>query len=95
MNSTVYRWLIACGAVVCLSGVAHANTAPNSSATLGAGFKPALEIAQAGGSFAAHASGATHHASIFFPKRRCEIARVTLRPRGCINPRGFQKGSVG
>ena len=95
MNSTVYRWLITCGAVVCLSGLAHANSAPKASTMMGAGFQSAHEIAQAGGSFAAHASGATHHASIFFPKRRCEVARVTLRPRGCINPRGFQRGAVG
>ena len=95
MNSNVYRWLIACGAVVCLSGVAHANSAPNASTTLGAGFQSVHQIAQVGGSFAAHTSGAALHASIYFPKRRCEVARVTLRPRGCTNPLGFQKGSIG
>lgn len=95
MNSNVRRWLIACGAGVCLSGVAHANSAPNVSTTFGAGFHSAHEFAQSGGSFAAHAGGTTLHASIFFPKRRCDVARVTLRPRGCINPLGFTKGSIG
>jgi hypothetical protein len=95
MNSNLSRWLIACGAVVCLSGAAHAKSAPNASTTLGSGFQSALEIAQSSGSFASHASGATLHASIFFPKRRCDVARVTLRPRGCVNPLGFAKGSVG
>jgi len=95
MNSNVSRWLIALGAVVCLSGVAHANSAPNAPTTLGAGLQSAHEIAQSAGSFAAGASGAALHASIFFPKRRCDVARVTLRQRGCINPRGFAKGSIG
>jgi hypothetical protein len=95
MNSNVSRWLIACGAVVCLSGVAHANSTPNASTTLGAGFPSAHEIAQSTGSFAARASGAALHASTDFAKRRCKVARVTLRHRGCTNPLGFANGSIG
>lgn len=95
MNSNLCRWLIAGGALVCLSGVAHANSASNASPKSGTGFQSMHEIAQTGGAFASHVSGTAHHASIFFPKRRCDVARVTLRPRGCINPLGFQKGSIG
>lgn len=95
MNSHVYRWLIACGAVVCLSGIAHAKSAPNASTTSGAASQSTLEIAQSTGSFAAHASGAVLHAGTDFAKRRCKVARVTLRQRGCTNPLGFANGSIG
>jgi hypothetical protein len=95
MNLHVCRWLIACGAVVCLSGAAHANSVPNASTTSGAASQSTLEIAQSTGSFAAHASGAALHASADFAKRRCNVARVTLRHRGCTNPLGFAKGSIG